>query len=90
MLPQFFRHFIPKMQKSSQGSYNVYTKQSDRSKDISYPKKASDNYHELDEQSHRLKANDTSNRGGRLWTDEIAAGSVASDEERGFVRGPVG
>lgn len=91
-LPQFCRHVIPiirtklSSQKSSQGSSDTYSKQSGRNKDSAYgtARKPSDNYHELDEHSHDLKADDSSGVGPRVWTDEISAVSITSDEERGL------
>lgn len=95
-LPQFCRHFIPiiktklSSRDSSQSSSDAYSKQSGPNKESAYgsARKPSNNYHELDEQSHKLKTDEISGAGLRIWTDEVSAVSVTSgDEEGGLPRG---
>ena len=93
-LPQFFRHYIPKIRNGlgsrSRGnetglaSSGVYTKQSDRLRAVSHAE-SSNQYTELDEQEHRLKDYDSSGKSTRIWTDEVSSNS-AMDEERGSTR----
>lgn len=90
-LPQFFRHFIPKItSRLSSGRTNKLSagsssKQSAGVRTRSLRADGSENYTELDEQGEVLKA-DSTGKGDQLGEPHVRTGEVtADDEEKGIV-----
>ena len=91
-LPQFFRHFVPKIatafSSGSRGKAAKYSSSSERSDRIQSPKVPYrpstygevDIYVELGERDMQSKAFDPVKPGTRVWSDEVSA----SDEEKGL------
>lgn len=94
MLPQFFRHFVPKIatafsssrRSSGRGKSNEFSASTEhsaqtRSSKPRYPKSPygdTESYVELDERKHQFKPIDGLKEGLRVWSDEVSS----SDEEK--------
>ena len=93
-IPQFFRHFYPRMKtrfgsrtlgnNTSSGQSVVYAKQIDRARAGS--KGGINHYMDLDSESHQLKTCNTFSGCARVWTDEVSATSVGQEEPRDEAR----
>lgn len=91
-IPQFFRHFLPKITtKLSLGNRSGSENLSASSEQANHGRASkaahirsrlgdSDVYVELDERSHQSETFDSSERGPHVWPDETSA----SDEEKGL------
>lgn len=96
ILPQFFRHFVPKIatafsstgRSSGRGKSNKFsasTEQSghSRTSKARFPKSPygdTDSYVELDERRHEYNPIDGSKEGPRAWSDEVST----TDVEKGL------
>lgn len=96
-IPQFFRHFYPKIKSqfsshtlgnnTSSGQSGVYTKQSDRARAGS--KGDASHYIDLDRESNPLQKCNAFSHGTRVWTDDVSTTSAGQGEQRGGARGDV-
>ena len=97
IIPQFIRHFYPKIRSQfssrslgnniSSGQSGVYIKQSDRARAVS--KGGTNHYVDLDGESHQLGTCNAFSHGTRVWTDDVSATSAGQVEPVSGERGDV-
>ena len=96
-IPQFFRHFYPRIKthfgsrtlgnNTSSGQSVVHAKQIDRARAGS--KGGINHYMDLDSESHQLKTCNAFSGSTRIWSDEVSATSVGQEDQRDEARGDV-